>query len=105
MLVLSPFVVPEPPAVVVTFVVPLASLVAVGFAGAEGGRQKSSKRSARRGACMWIYVAEESLDWRRVGVSCMVMKKEEGLRTYHCVYRYEIRVQIYLISSLRRPVR
>jgi hypothetical protein len=28
----------------------------------EGGRQKSSNRSARREECMWRYVADESRD-------------------------------------------
>ena len=53
------------------FVAPLALLeglleFGVGFADAfedDGGRQKSSNRSARREECIWRYVAEESRDW------------------------------------------
>jgi hypothetical protein len=57
-------------ALVLEFVVPLPLLrlaeLAVGLVAVldeEGGRQKSSNRSASREECMWRYVAEESRDW------------------------------------------
>ena len=40
--------------------------VVVELAVEDGGRQNSSKRSASREECMWIYVAEESRDWNVV---------------------------------------
>jgi hypothetical protein len=60
---------------VLEFVVPLLLLklaeLVVGLVAVleeEGGRQKSSNRSARREECMWRYVAEESRDWSSVAL-------------------------------------
>ena len=56
----------------------------VGFADVfeeEGGRQKSSKRSARREECMWRYVAEESRDWSSIRSGVLFMGEKGGV--YH----------------------
>lgn len=54
-------------------------------AGEVWGRVNSSKTSARRGWCMWMCVAEESLLWFGLVVVRLCSKGgERAMRRYHC---------------------